>query len=172
MRVERVARRIDVGEHRRGPEMCHHLRRRDKGERRHDHFVSRADTDDFQREAQRVSPGRDPDAVRRTAVTGELALERLDLGAEDVLPACQHPTDGLVDLPADRGVLPTEIDERHHDRYRHQYATLCLVTASPSSMPRTSTSTPLPLSSRSRSTNWVTVRLRNSSCGTAITTAS
>ena len=55
--------------------------------------------------------------------------------------------------------------------YKHQYATPCASTAARSSMPRTSMRTP-PRSARSRSTKSLTARLRNSSWGTATTTAS
>ena len=46
-------------------------------------------------------------------VGGELAFERLDLGAEDEALAVAHPCDRREDLLAQRGVLRLKVDERH-----------------------------------------------------------
>ena len=53
----------------------------------------------------------------RAAVRGELALERLDLGPEDVPAAVVHARDRRVELGAQRRVVAREVVQRDHARH-------------------------------------------------------
>jgi len=75
------------------------LRRRVERERRHHDLVVATDTECLQRDRDRVG---DADHVAHAEVGGELLLERLDLGTEDVDAALDHLRDALEDLLAER----------------------------------------------------------------------
>ncbi len=48
-------------------------------------------------------------------VRGRLALERLDLGAEDEAPGLEHFREPLLELRDEWRVLRLDVDERDHD---------------------------------------------------------
>lgn len=59
-------------------------------------------------------PDANADAVSGAAVPRKLSLERVDLGAEDVLATRENRTHCALDLRTDDAVLTTQVDERHH----------------------------------------------------------
>src|SRR4029079_1061710 len=55
------------------------------------------------------------DRVRGTEVRGRLALERLDLGAEDEATRLEHFAEAFLELRDEWRVLRLDVDERNHD---------------------------------------------------------
>ena len=106
---------IDVGEDgsRAGP--GDRLGRRVERERGADHLVTGADPHRLERENERVGAVRDADRVRHVEVGGRLALERLDLGAEDEAARLEDLGEALLELRDQRRVLRLDVDERDHD---------------------------------------------------------
>ena len=84
---------VDVAEHRRGARDERRLGGGVEGERGHHHLVARPDAERAQGDRQRVGAVGHADAVTHAQVGGELALERLHLGAEDVAPVAHHAVD-------------------------------------------------------------------------------
>ena len=69
-------------------------RRGNKGRRRHDHLVTRADVQRLQGQHQRVQSVAHADTVARAAIIGECLLKSLVLRAADVPRAPEHPVEG------------------------------------------------------------------------------
>jgi hypothetical protein len=86
------------------------------GVRRDDHLVARADAPRAQDEVQRVEAVGDADRVRGAAVGGELALEGLDLGAEDVAARSEDAFAGLPQRGEVGRVDAAEVEERQGDQ--------------------------------------------------------
>ena len=82
-RVEVQRRRVDVGEDGRRADARDRLGGRVERERGADHLVAGADPDRVEHEHDRVGAVRDADRLLDAEVLGRLALEALDLGAED-----------------------------------------------------------------------------------------
>ena len=66
---------LDVGEHRRGPDVHGAVGGRDERERRHDDLVAGPDAEQVQRQVQGGRARRDRDAVRGADAVGEARLE-------------------------------------------------------------------------------------------------
>ena len=64
---------------------------------------------------QRVQPVGDADGMLGIAVRGELALERLDLGAEHVAARGEHALARLAQRRGVRRVDAAEVEERDRD---------------------------------------------------------
>ena len=101
-------------------------------------LVARADAERTERELERVGAVADRDARRGAAVRRELALERLDLGTEDVVAAIVDARDGGVELRAERRVVAREIVER--DRHPMQPAAASAVRQAASQFERSGAS--------------------------------
>ena len=99
--------RVDVAEDRHGARRRDRLGARVEGEGGHDDLVARADAERAQRDRDRLRPVGHADGVRGAEPPRELALEGLDLGAEDELPA--------VDDALDRGVSSSARSGRSGD---------------------------------------------------------
>ncbi len=115
-RVEVERHRVDVGEDRRRADARDRLCGRVERERGADHLVAALDPHRLEREDERVGPVRDADRVRDTEVGGRLALEGLDLRAEDEAAGLEHLGEPLLKLGDERLVLRLDVDERDHDR--------------------------------------------------------
>ena len=89
-RVEVQRRRVDVGEDGRRAAAGDRLGGREERERRADHLVARADPERVEHEHERVGAVRDADRLLDAEVLGRLALEALDLGAEDEAAALER----------------------------------------------------------------------------------
>src|SRR5256714_1400142 len=76
-----------------------------------DYFVARPDAAGRQRELYGRRAVRDADALARADVTGERALERLDLATEDEGRRVEHAPDSLINFGFDGPVLRLEINE-------------------------------------------------------------
>ena len=112
-RVE--GRRVDVREDRLGAEPRDTARGREERVGRADHLVAGPDPVRHQREEDRVAAGADGDRLGRAAVVGELALERVDLGAQDELLRLHDARERGADLGAQLVVLRPQIEQRHLD---------------------------------------------------------
>ncbi len=110
--VEVERRRVDVREDRRRTDTRDRLGRRVERERRADHLVAATDPERVEREHERVGPVRDADRVRHAEERGRLALERLDLGAEDEATGLEDGGEALLELWNERRVLRLHVDER------------------------------------------------------------
>ena len=84
--IERRGVGVDVDEDGRGPRRAHRGGGRHRGERRDDHLVAVADAQRGEREAERVGPRRHSHRVSPAGERGELGLERVELGTEQVEP--------------------------------------------------------------------------------------
>src|SRR5438445_6836481 len=113
-KVERVRRRIDVDEDRRGAR--HHDRRRggDEREGRRDDLVAGADAERGQGQTQRVRARGDAQRPGDAADGGQLLLERPALGAQHELARVEHARGGGEQLGPEGRVLAGQIDERNH----------------------------------------------------------
>ena len=89
-------RRVDVAEDGRRAGRRDRLRARVERERRDDDLVARPDADRPQRDRDRLGAVRDADDVLDAEPRGELALERLDLRAEDVAAVVEHPSEAAA----------------------------------------------------------------------------
>ena len=106
---------LDVG--RRRARRADRRRRVHAGIRRGRDLVARPDRERAQRELERIGAVADRHALARAAVRGELALERLDLGAEDVPAAVLNARDRRIELGAQRRVVAREVVQRDHVRH-------------------------------------------------------
>ena len=88
------------------------LEGRDEGERRHDHLVAGLERQRDQREAERVEPARDPDAVGRAGVRRERRLERGDRRPVRERARLEQLGDVAEHLVGDRRVNAREVEER------------------------------------------------------------
>ena len=105
--------RIDVDEPRRRAEAADASGRGEERIRRRDDFVARADAERHHRGQQRVGAGRHRDRFGDLEMRRKLALERIDLRAEDEALAVADPGDGGENLLAERQILRLEIQQRH-----------------------------------------------------------
>ena len=104
--------RIDVGKDR--PGTGHHdgERRIGRRQRRGDHLVAGRDARRAQRNGERVGAVADADRMARAGRRRELALERLELRAENEPSSIDHPRDGGIDRrPVRAGRQP---EKRNH----------------------------------------------------------
>ncbi len=104
----------DVDEHGPRADVAHRRRGGDEGHGHGDDLVVRLDAGGHERHLQRARARAHGDAVLRAAEGGELALERLHLGAEDVLGAREHPLHRWLHLVADAAVLGLKIQIGNH----------------------------------------------------------
>ncbi len=116
VRVEVERDGIDVGEDGRRADTRDRLGGRVEGEGRADHLVAAPDAHRLEREDERVRAVGDADRMRHAEVRGRLALERLDLRAEDEPAGLEHLREPLLELGDERRVLRLDVDERDHDR--------------------------------------------------------
>src|SRR5207245_6315296 len=86
----------------------------DEGKRRREHLVAAPDAERGERQAQRVGAGADADGVPRAAHLRQLGLQRAALAAEHELASVEHALGGGHQLAPERGVLPSEVEERDH----------------------------------------------------------
>jgi hypothetical protein len=112
-RVDVVGDRVAIDQHRHRAKRGHRERRGDEGVAGHDHFVARADAHRLEGQAQGVEARAHADGVLRPHHPGELALEGVDLRAEDVLAVHDDVADGGLDLIADRRMMGIEINKRY-----------------------------------------------------------
>ena len=98
VRVEAQGHRVDVGEHRRRAAACDRLSGRVERERGADDLVARADLERVEHEHERVGAVGAADRVLHAELLGGLALERLDLGAEDEATALERARERLLQL--------------------------------------------------------------------------
>ena len=110
--VEVQGHRVDVGEDRRRTDTRDRLGRRVEREGRADHLVAATDAEGFEREDERVGSVRYADRMRHAEEGGRLALERLDLGAEDEATGVEDGGEALFELWNERRVLRFDVDER------------------------------------------------------------
>jgi hypothetical protein len=108
--VERRA--IDVDEHGTRAEPRDGAGGREKRKRGRHHFVSRPDIERHQRCEKRIGPRRHTDRVRDLEERRKLALEALNLRAEDELLRVADARDGLEYAAAQRRELCFEVDQR------------------------------------------------------------
>ena len=113
--VEAVVVLRDVRDDRHAAGLRHRLERRDKCRSRDDHFVTRLKSARDQREAQRVEPARDADALSDAAVFGERRLKRRHL--RPVRERARVEEVGyLVEQPRlQRRLRGCEVEKRHSD---------------------------------------------------------
>ena len=109
--VDVVGPRVDVHEHRAGPQAGYRSGRGKEGERGRDHLVIRSDPDGHQRDQQSIRARRDPDAVGALAVGGDFPLQGFDFRAEDEDLRLEHPVDRGAHLVADRAVLGLQVEQ-------------------------------------------------------------
>jgi hypothetical protein len=93
---------IDVAEDRGRPEGHHSLRGREECEGRHHDLVAGADAQRAEADHEGVGAVGESDAVLGPDVAGELRLEALDLGSQDVAATLQHGPLALGDLGQQR----------------------------------------------------------------------
>jgi hypothetical protein len=105
-RVDQARLGLDVAEHRGGARVQYRERRGDEGVRRNHDLVARADAGRDQRQRQCGRAGPDADTLVRRAGLRELALEGLDLGAEDECVGRDDPVEGRPEGFAQRLVRP------------------------------------------------------------------
>jgi len=111
--IERVG--VDVGEHRSRADAGDRLRRCVEGERGADDLVARTDAHRLEREHERIRPVRDADRVRHIEVRSRLALECLDLRAEDEPARFESLGVAFLELGYERRVLRFDVDEWDHE---------------------------------------------------------
>ena len=92
-----VCLRVDIGEHRPRAGVDHRLGGGEEADPGDDHLVSGSDPERPQGDRQRLGAVGDADAVAPADEGGELGLERLHLGAEDVAPRLEHGALALGD---------------------------------------------------------------------------
>ena len=114
-RVEIQRRRVDVGEDRRRAAPGDRLGRRIERERRADHLVAGADVHAVHHEHERVGAVGAADRLLDAELGRGLALEGLDLGAEDELPGVERARERVLQLRDQGRVLRLDIDvgDRH-----------------------------------------------------------
>jgi hypothetical protein len=116
-RIEIERRGLDLGEDGRRAAPRDRLGRRVERERRADHLVARADPERVEDEHERVGAVSDPHRLLHAQVLGCLALEALDLRAEDEAAALERPGERLFQLRDERRVLRLHVNvgyRRHH----------------------------------------------------------
>ena len=108
--------RIDVGEDRRGADPRDRLRGGVEREGGADHLVAGADPERVQDEDERVGPVRDADRLLDAERLGGLALEPLDLGAEDEASALERALERVGQLGDERRILRLDVNvwNRHY----------------------------------------------------------
>ena len=96
-----------VGSHvdrdRDGPDGTHGGRGRHRGERGHDHLVSRPDAHRQEAETERIRPGGDRDGMAAAAERRELGLECLGLGTEQEMTGPEDPLDRRREVRLEAG---------------------------------------------------------------------
>ena len=107
-----------VDEHRRGARPGNGLGGRDERVGRKDAFVAVPDTERAQRDLDRVSAVRHPDAMRHADELSVFALERGHLRAADERRPGQHFPPALGDLIGHGRMLRHEIDKRNRGHVR------------------------------------------------------
>ena len=108
--IEVERRGLDLGEDGRRAAARDRLGRRVERERRADHLVARADAQRVEDEHERVGAVRDADRLLDAELLGRLALEALDLGAEDEAAALERPRERLLQLRDERRVLRLDVN--------------------------------------------------------------
>ena len=103
--VDVVRQGIDIHEHRPGTKTSGAAGGRKEGIGARDDLVARPDTERHHRHEQPVRPRRDADRVPDPEHHGQLALEELDLPAEDELLTVAHPRHRRDELIPNRRVL-------------------------------------------------------------------
>ena len=96
-RIERHGRGIDIDEQRPRAGQLDRRDRRDRGVRDRGDIILGAEIERPQRQHQRIGAAGDADAMAAADIGGEVALERLDLGAEDIAAAASTRGDRRVD---------------------------------------------------------------------------
>ena len=110
--VEVVRRGIDVGEDGRRAAARDRLGGRVERERGADHLVARADTERVEHDHDRVRAVRDADRVLDAEVLRRLALECLDVRAEDERARLENLGERALQLRNQRRVLRLDVNER------------------------------------------------------------
>ena len=139
-RIEVQRRRVDVGENRCRAAPGDRLGGRVERERRADHLVAGADVHPVEHEDDRVGAVGAADRLLDAELGRSLALEGLDLGAEDELPGVERARERVLQLRDQRRVLRLDIDvgDRHQPdcivavrlrRRTSQYATSATIPA-------------------------------------------
>jgi hypothetical protein len=105
--------RIDIGKHRARAGSRDGAGRGEKAERRGENLISGLHSSGQQSQPQGVSAGSTTDGFLRAAEFPQLALERLDLGAQDVMLRSAHSLDGCQHFGANPLILPLQIQHRH-----------------------------------------------------------
>ncbi len=115
-RIEVEGRLLDIAEHRHAAGEQHRFGGREEAECGHQHLVAGFETERAQRDGEGVGAIGDADDLAGFEKGRELALERRDLGTENVGVGCEHgaPTfgDGGFDPAAAAGEV--EIGDRCH----------------------------------------------------------
>jgi len=107
--VHRLA--LDVGEYGRRAEQGDRLGGGVEGEGGADDLVARPDSQRAQHQRDRVGAVSYSDRLRDTEVGRRLALERLDVGAEDELPRLEHLGEASLQLVRERRVLSFYVNQ-------------------------------------------------------------
>src|SRR6266545_3939660 len=105
--------REDVDENRSRARVRDGLCRRDERVRGCDHLFARLNFGSQKRQVEGARSRVEGDAVGRAAVVGELALEALDLVAEDERGVPAHAVEALEDLLTQIQVLDRKVEVRH-----------------------------------------------------------
>jgi hypothetical protein len=121
-RVEQSGTGVHICIHRLGAGVDHRQCGGDERVRRHDHLVAGANPSCSEHDRQCGGARGDADAVVDPTVSSELALEQLDLAAEDEVTRTKHAPKRGVQVAGKQPVLSIKRAERH---LRH--ATLILV---------------------------------------------
>ena len=108
--VEVQRARVDLGEDRGRADPRDRLGGGVERERRADHLVAGADLERVEDEHDRVGAVRDADRLLDAESLGRLALEALDLGAEDEAAALERPLERRLQLRDQRRVLRLDVN--------------------------------------------------------------
>ena len=110
LRIEVQRHRVDLREDGRRADPRDRLCRRIEREGRADHLVARTDPERVEHEHDRVGAVGDADRLRDAERLGRLALEPLDLGAEDETPALEGSLEGRFQLWHQGRVLRLDVN--------------------------------------------------------------
>src|SRR5205085_1939040 len=108
-----VGDRIDVDENRGGSDACDTTARREKRIVAREDGVPGAELHRHEDRKKRVRPGGNADGVGRTAITGDLLLERFDFRTKNEIMGGQHLIDRAPNRLSERRILFAEVEQRN-----------------------------------------------------------
>src|SRR2546425_1757068 len=111
-RVDVVAGRLDIHEHRSRIQAGDDPGRGEERVRGRDDLIAGTDVESHQGNQERIGSGRDPDSEADAAVLGDAVFEALDFGALDEDLAVKNALNGVENLLLDGFVVCSEIQQR------------------------------------------------------------